>query len=219
MQSLLVVNPNRSVQVTEGIQRLLEPLDQQHEVHYFTGPASAPAEITDSVTSALSLEACWPELELEADKHPGILVCCYSKHPLVKKLAEAYPKKFVTGIFESSLVYSVSKFPSSFAILTSNESWVGILNQSVLEFFGSDIRYFKGTYSSSVNVLGLQDPVNFQIILDKISEILAEQPLVKLILLGCAGFSGLENRFSESFPDIEFVDSVKVGYKLTKAFM
>lgn len=232
MTSILVVNPNSSASVTESMKKLLAPLSQDStatsnvHVDYFTGPKEAPPEITNDATSQQSLEACLPHLRPLVPKYDGILVCCYSKHPLIAALNQEAKQskqsggKFITGIFESSIVYAVSKFPRQFFILTSNESWEPILNRSVKQYFGDvDIPFFNGTYSSKVNVLGLQKPENFEKIVKRVNDLLEKHPETEVILLGCAGFSGLEGKFKQHFPDIDFVDSVKIGYKLTNAFI
>lgn len=215
---ILVVNPNSSALVTSSIEKLLSRVATK-DTEYFTAPAEAPKEICDLATLNLSTKYCLPELEPRLKDYDGILVACYSNHPLIhalKDLQKTSPRKTaVSGLFNASLAYAVSHLPQKFAILTSNNEWEIILNDSVKLYFGGvDIPYFCGTYASNVNVLGLQNPENFEKIVLKVNQIIEDHPDVQNILLGCAGFSGLEGVLGARFPNLTFIDSVVTGYKL-----
>ncbi|KAB8073169.1 tubulin-domain-containing protein [Aspergillus leporis] len=136
--SILVINPNTSTHMTNALKPIVENLgfaDVQFD--YFTAPSneSVPLEDgsiidgvpsinsgEDSVTSALH---CRPFVEPLIPKYDGFLVACYSAHPLVGMLKEATLRfensalsegsseskakgKYVTGIFEASVLMSLS---------------------------------------------------------------------------------------------------------------
>ncbi|KAH3673333.1 hypothetical protein WICMUC_003793 [Wickerhamomyces mucosus] len=214
--NLLIINPNSSESVTTNLANLLtEP--EGIVFHYFTAPENAPKEIDGyEETVIASTEACIPSLERIKDQYDGFLVCCYSDHPLIYKLRNITSKP-VLGIFQASLVYSLSKSPSKFGILTSTTSWESILDKSVVDFFGGvKIPLFNGTIAANVNVLKLGDPKYYSL-LEERTKILVERGS-EIILLGCAGLSGLEPKLKKSFPGVQFIDTVKIGSELLVSF-
>ncbi|CDK29701.1 unnamed protein product [Kuraishia capsulata CBS 1993] len=68
------------------------------------------------------------------------------------------------------------------------------------------------TVAANVNVLELRDPAKFEGLKKKVQKLVDEG--AKIILLGCAGLSGLDVQFKDVFPGIKFVDSVAVGVEL-----
>ena len=72
-------------------------------------------------------------------KHPeaydGVLVACYSVHPLVQRLQAPA----VTGIFEASVLtaLSVSLETQSFGIVSTGKVWETALTEAVNGFLGS----------------------------------------------------------------------------------
>ncbi|KAL4895865.1 tubulin-domain-containing protein [Aspergillus ambiguus] len=149
--SILVINPNTSSHMTEGLKPILRGLEYTDiQFDYFTAPSTESVTLPDGRTihgiasinsgedSALSLLHCWPFLEPLIPKYDAFLVACYSAHPLVDMLKQGIAKleasgapperlsastskrKYVTGIFEASVVTSLSLI-SSFQ-LTSDRS-------------------------------------------------------------------------------------------------
>lgn len=227
---LLVVNPNSSKSMTDALKPLIKPIPS-FEIDYYTGPPSSPPEIDGYETSKQSTEACFPELKDKVADYDGILIACYSDHPLIYKLKEITSKP-ILGIFQSTILYSLTYTPTNkFAILTSNHEWEKILDLSLYEFFNG--RLDKGHYdddiksklpqfaiptlASNVNVLELKDPAKFKKLQGKVDHLVDQG--AKLILLGCAGLSGLDEKFGPLYPDIIFVDSVKVGIQLLVALV
>ncbi|GMM35386.1 Dcg1 protein [Saccharomycopsis crataegensis] len=205
MSKLLIVNPNSSQSMTEEIKTSLTPSVLKKpslSIEYFSAPPSAPSEIIDVVTSA---ESCREFAELN--------------QYIDRNIRLPNKKIVIQGIFDSSLIFAVSKFPREFLILTSNDDWVSILNESVQQYFGGvDIPFFKGTYSSGITPKRIHDKDNFVKLIDRIEKLIEQNPEVKVILLGCAGFSGMESRFAEYFTHVIFVDPVKTGFNLINAF-
>lgn len=236
MSKYLIVNPNSSVAVTEDMKQMLSPVIAEGDsVNFFTADpnSGAPTEITNYETSKQSHDASFNKLLKMCPKYDNVLICCYSLHPLVESLNRALKQKAsdtrssiskipaVVGIFESSLLYAVSRFPKNFIIFTSSSSWENILDNSVEKFFGGvKLPFFKGTFASNVNVTDLNNPENFKLLVNRLAIILQDQNQnnPEVVLLGCAGFSGLETKFKKAFPGLDFVDSVKIGYKVLEAF-
>ncbi|ODV61865.1 Dcg1p ASCRUDRAFT_75133 [Ascoidea rubescens DSM 1968] len=217
-RKILVVNPNSSVSMTDNLEKILvTPLG--YKLDYFTAPLSAPPEISDPITSELSCQVCLPVLIPLIPKYDGFLICCYSDHPLIAKLKSEFLKnsdysKIVLGIFQASLLFGVANSPKRFGILTSSNSWELILDNSTKKFFGDENQFpplFVGTIASNVNVLGLSDEKNFRKIVKK-SNYLINDKNAEIILLGCAGLSGLEHKLQSAVHNkARFIDSVKIG--------
>lgn len=208
--------------MTDALKPLI-PEIHGFSIDYYTGPPSSPPEIDGYETSRQSTEACFPELKELVDKYDGFLIACYSDHPLIYRL-KLICSKTVLGIFQSTVLYSLTYTPmNKFAILTSNHEWEKILDKSLYEFFNGKTdeeldfkshlpKFAIPTLASNVNVLELKDPAKFKKLQGKVDSLVEKG--AKLILLGCAGLSGLDEKFGPFYPEVIFVDSVKVGVQL-----
>lgn len=231
---LLIINPNSSVCMTDGMKANIDSIFFKGEDHdniditYFTGPKEAPPQI-DGVTSSIqSMNACLPILreitsQFYYDKFDGILVGCFSDHPLVHELTKLIVKSksdtIVYGLLDSSIYYCNMLNGQTFSIITSNKEWVPILNNSVEQNFLTEIvkreKLWRGTVSTDLQVLDLHSSENFQQITDIIRRENIERLNSKVVILGCAGFSGLQHRLSEEFDGkVTFVDSVTMGLNI-----
>ncbi|KAE8402599.1 tubulin-domain-containing protein [Aspergillus pseudonomiae] len=132
--SVLIINPNTSTHMTDALKPIVDNLgfaDVQFD--YLTAPNESvtleDGRVIDGVPSinsgedsATSALHCRPFVEPLIPKYDGFLVACYSAHPLVGMLKEAITKfessalsgdskpkrKYVTGIFEASVLMSLS---------------------------------------------------------------------------------------------------------------
>ncbi|GAA5909285.1 hypothetical protein JCM8208_005631 [Rhodotorula glutinis] len=153
---ILVVNPNTTRSMTEGVERALSSIIESSRFPrptFFTAPTGV-ASINDDEDCHHTADEVLPHL-LEtptssastsslslADAHSAILVACYSVHPLVPLLAAHYaaqtgPTRPVTGIFEASLVASLALLHTPndrFGIVTTGAVWDGILTRGVRDF-------------------------------------------------------------------------------------
>ncbi|GAQ10610.1 tubulin gamma chain [Aspergillus lentulus] len=177
--SVLIINPNTSTHMTNALKPILESLDYADiHFDYFTAPSSESVTLPDgriiigvpsinsgedSITSALH---CRPFVEPLVPRYDAFLVACYSAHPLVGMLKEAITeyeqtssrkdsaipecrKKYVTGIFEASVLTSLSLISSfhlmgdanfhkaqakdTFGIVTTGSIWRDELTRAVTE--------------------------------------------------------------------------------------
>lgn len=214
---LLIINPNSSKSVTDNLEFILTA-PPHTTLTFYTGPPNAPPEIIDYETSLSSANACFPELrDSYINKYDGFLVCCFSDHPLIYMLREITDKP-IFGIFQASLTYSLTQSPSKFGILTSTKSWESILDNSTDDFFGGyRCPLFQGTVASEVDVLKLSDPTYFSKLVEKAKVLSGRES--RIILLGCAGLSGLESKLEKEIPGVKFIDSVKIGVELLNALV
>ncbi|KAJ5097099.1 hypothetical protein N7456_007820 [Penicillium angulare] len=148
---VLVINPNTSTHMTDGLKPILDQLhysDVQFE--YFTAPNEPVtvngktyepiASINSGEESAQSALNCWSVLD-RISQFDAFLVACYSAHPLVgvlrqkiRELENVDPsprKKYVTGIFEASVTASLSLI-SAFDFVAQGE----LEKSQVKESFG-----------------------------------------------------------------------------------
>ncbi|KAI1336674.1 Asp/Glu/hydantoin racemase [Xylariaceae sp. FL0016] len=149
---ILILNPNSSQAMTDGMQAIINNIQVPYstEVHTYTAPPSSPASINDghdiqsSTTAVLSDPAIAKNPELPSI-YDGILVACFSVHPLVPKLQTLAPTSLkpgaapaVTGIFESSVLTALSLLGPSekWGIVTTGKFWEDHLSRGVAEFLG-----------------------------------------------------------------------------------
>ncbi|GAA5861857.1 hypothetical protein JCM3774_001329 [Rhodotorula dairenensis] len=151
---ILVVNPNTTKAMTDGLEVALEPIIASGRLHrptFFTAPTGI-ASINDDDDCHASAEAVWPSLVTSSSppdapslvsRHSAVLIACYSVHPLVQRLvADSYTERRmpVLGIFEASILASlaVCLMPKDrFGIVTTGAVWDPILSRGVADFLGA----------------------------------------------------------------------------------
>ncbi|KAL4750975.1 hypothetical protein BDW72DRAFT_203475 [Aspergillus terricola var. indicus] len=240
--SILVINPNTSTHMTSALVPILDNLGYTDvHFDYFTAPQSETVTLPDGRVihgipsinsgedSVLSALHCRPFVEPLVEKYDGFLVACYSAHPLVGMLREAIDKledaallelgptanikkKYVTGIFEGSIVTSLSLVSSfqltwdggfgksqakdTFGIVTTGSSWKVELINAVSDMLvnsgnhkGSSSR-FAGVETTGLTAVELHttppEEVRRRIIEATERLIKANSRPVSAICLGCA---------------------------------
>ncbi|KAK6462218.1 Asp/Glu/hydantoin racemase [Scheffersomyces coipomensis] len=225
---VLIINPNSSKKVTDNLTKILiEPLEVKFS--FYTAPTTAPAEITGESTSILSEQVVLPDLVSKGlvEQYDGFLICCYSDHPLIHSLGKVTDKP-ILGIMQATLLYSLSNpFITKSFILTSVNEWEPLLDQGIIDFVGNEnnqfpSKKFERTKGLDVSVLSLSNPEEYQKIYNRVDSILNDEYKdsgINCVLLGCAGMAGLDEKLTQSFKGIQFIDSVKVGVELLAALI
>ncbi|QWU89365.1 hypothetical protein CA3LBN_003688 [Candidozyma haemuli] len=190
MPSLLVINPNSSVSVSDNLRLTITPPPGTN-LEFYTAPPNAPKEISGTETSIQSEEAALPDI-LEKrllDSYDGFLVACYSDHPLVASLAQ-HTDKPVLGIMQATLLYSYAnaRVRRSF-VLTSTSGWLPLLDEAITKFAGSGefpFERFQKSRALDVSVLDLSDASEFSKITERVSAFLREYASdnIDCVLLG-----------------------------------
>ncbi|KKK22200.1 DCG1-like protein [Aspergillus rambellii] len=250
--SILVINPNTSTHMTDALVPIINNLGFT-DVHfdYFTAPQSESVTLPDgrvihgipsidsgedSVKSALH---CRPFVEPLVPKYDGFLVACYSAHPLVGMLRDAIEKfedtassepflahvkrKYVTGIFEGSVVASLSVISSfqlvidggfhksqakdTFGIVSTGSIWKPELSKAVADMLVNSGEHkdstsrFAGVETTGLTAVELHT-TSPEEVRKRISE--ATERLIKAtalpvsaICMGCAGMAGMEEAVRE----------------------
>ncbi|KAL4949986.1 tubulin-domain-containing protein [Aspergillus filifer] len=240
--SILVINPNTSTHMTGALVPILESLGYTDvHFDYFTAPQSEVVTLPDGRViqgipsinsgedSVLSALHCRPFVEPLVPKYDGFLVACYSAHPLVGMLREAIDKledaallelgptaniktKYVTGIFEGSIVTSLSLVSSfqltwdggfgksqakdTFGIVTTGSSWKTELSNAVSDMLvrsgdhrGSSSR-FAGVETTGLSAVELHTTPPEEVrrrIIEATERLIKATPRpVSAICMGCA---------------------------------
>ncbi|PTU23114.1 hypothetical protein P175DRAFT_0499668 [Aspergillus ochraceoroseus IBT 24754] len=250
--SILVINPNTSTHMTDALVPIINNLGFT-DVHfdYFTAPQSESVTLPDgrvihgipsidsgedSVKSALH---CRPFVEPLVPKYDGFLVACYSAHPLVGMLRDAIEKfedtassepflahvkrKYVTGIFEGSVVASLSVISSfqlaidggfhksqakdTFGIVSTGSIWKPELSKAVADMLVNSGEHkdstsrFAGVETTGLTAVELHTTSPEEVrkrISEATERLIKETALpVSAICMGCAGMAGMEEAVRE----------------------
>lgn len=86
---ILIINPNSSSVITDGLRASLTSVPPDVELSFYTGPTSSPSAITDITTAVLSASACWEDIQARdlLKSYDGFLVCCCELEILLPSLA------------------------------------------------------------------------------------------------------------------------------------
>ncbi|KAI0327950.1 hypothetical protein GY45DRAFT_1075315 [Cubamyces sp. BRFM 1775] len=218
---LLVINPNSSTSMTEGLVSALRDLEHPGLVlEYFNAPRFSPPSINDFTTSILSAAHTFnmlngPNLTATDDgSWDAYLVACFSDHPLVGMLRE-HTHKPVLGIFEASIMQALA-LGKPFGIVTTGKYWEEALTAGVRRIFGSaDLGgSFVGVQSTGMSAAELHE-VSQDVVADRIAVATSQTVArgARTVILGCAGMSGMEDaaRKGRSGVDIRIIDAARSG--------
>ncbi|KAF5392748.1 hypothetical protein D9757_000846 [Collybiopsis confluens] len=217
---LLIINPNSSDSVTDGLIQSLHP-PPQTKLSFYTAPSNAPPSINDLVTANLSATACFLDLQEKQflDQYDGFLVCCFSDHPLTHMLRETTSKPTI-GIFESAITQALL-LGSRFGIVTTGTGYKADINRGVQAFMGGNSQRFAGVLTTGLGVVELRtgDPQKIEKNMKECSGKMARE--ADVILLGCAAMTGMERLViqgaAEAIPEappIRVVDGAKAGVEM-----
>ncbi|KAI9664834.1 MAG: hypothetical protein M1821_006282 [Bathelium mastoideum] len=198
-RSILIINPNSTEGMTEALKPLVHGLSYNETEYAFFTPPSGPKSIDNEDDADESTKHCLPYLKPLLEQYHGFVVACYSFHPLVPALKEQdvirREKKVVTGIFESSIGFSLLAMEREkrFGIVTAGKSWEEVLTKAVSNFLGSGLQRFAGVESTGLKAVELHDAPAEEV---KTRMLQATKRLVKrenvgAICLGCAGMAGM----------------------------
>ncbi|KAF2126382.1 hypothetical protein P153DRAFT_369101 [Dothidotthia symphoricarpi CBS 119687] len=228
MRSVLIINPNSTESMTNGLKPLVTALKfSDTKYTYFTAP-SGPKSINNEDDAEESVTHCLPALRPLLDSHDAFLVACYSQHPLVPLLknerAVKSARKPVTGIFEASVGTSLQIIhpDEKFGIVSTGKVWEDILTNATIKFLGSGLERFAGVETTGLNATELHDAPAEEVSrkMKQAVQRLLRKGSVGAICLGCAGMAGMdvmvreacvEELGSEGGEAVRIVDGVVAG--------
>ncbi|OJD30694.1 hydantoin racemase [Diplodia corticola] len=215
-RSILIINPNSTVSMTDGLRPLVQTLGFHDSTTYtfFTGPPAAPPSINNERDAADSTTHCFPALRPLLAAHDAFLVACYSPHPLVAalkaELAALDSTKPVTGIFEASVATALqAAVPprGKFGIVSTGKVWEGILEGAVVEFLGlgsggggGGEGRFAGTETTGLMATELHEVEAGEVKrrMVEATRRLVGRGDVGAVCLGCAGMAGMNEMVREA---------------------
>ncbi|KAJ2895324.1 hydantoin racemase [Zalerion maritima] len=150
---ILLINPNSSSSMTDGIMKALESLNLPLHITItpFTAPSPAPSSINngDDISHSASVvlshltPAFFPSnsnsQSSDSNAYNAILIACFSIHPLVPSLSSSHPSIATTGIFEASILACLSLLSKDgkWGIVTTGPWWEDHLSAGVADFLGT----------------------------------------------------------------------------------
>lgn len=239
--SILIINPNSSSSMTDALRPLLQDLVQPGlKLDFYTAPPSAPKSINDAETSEASAKETLPDLAkfLESASAPGsqppysaYLVACYSAHPLTSILRALY-RRPVLNIFEASVIRARA-VGRPFGIVTTGKYWEEALSAAVPNIkttasgeYDNDVdatKNFIGVRSTGLSASELHSTAREEVdrrIIEASAGLVRDG--VQVILLGCAGMSGMEEAVVKGAQmegrEVQIVDGVHAGVELLAAW-
>lgn len=145
----------------------------------------------------------------------GVVVACFSAHPLVPMLRELTTIPIV-GIMEAGLLLG-SQLGGKLGIVTTNKRWEPLLEHEIHGELGLADRCRAGVISSGLTVLELESlpAQHVHNALVACAQRLVRDREADVILLGCAGMIGLDRAVREAVgEDITVLDPVRCGVEM-----
>ncbi|KAM0746365.1 hypothetical protein T439DRAFT_319029 [Meredithblackwellia eburnea MCA 4105] len=223
---ILVINPNSSKSITNGLQEALDPVCPPGvELSYYTAPAHAPPSINDFQTATLTAVACYQDI-LEkklTESYDGFLVCCFSDHPLQHLLREhlgPLSPRHCIGIFEAGITHALL-LNHRFGVVSTGTGTKPLLIKGVSAFLGGSASdRWAGCVTSGLGVVELRegDPVRIK---ERMQATAVE--VVKkgagVLIMGCAGMAGMEGVIKDGvraagLGEVRVVDGAKAGIEV-----
>lgn len=224
--SIFVINPNSSSIITEALSASLGPQTPPGcSTHFVTGPSTAPESIQDVPASIISAAETYRSLitsspNQDLSLHPAscFLVACFSDHPLVGMLRQKAPDKPAMHLLEAAIIHALLA-GGKFGVLTTGKSVVPDVEAGVRKVMGGNSDRYVGTHATGLGVVELQSGNREKV--EKVKE--GARELVRrradVIILGCAGMTGMEGLVREGCREegeegVAVVDGAKAGIQL-----
>jgi Asp/Glu/hydantoin racemase len=191
------------------------------ELTGYTAPYPAPTAIESSTDAIMSTEAVLRDLAKYAASNgetvqnfDGMIVACYSKHPLIDALRESYDVP-VIGIMEAS-IYTARMLGGRFGIVAtgSRSKW---MQDDAIAAYGMT-HFYVGSEATHLGVLELETRSREEV--GKRVQHAARVLVAKgadTILLGCAGMTEMVRAAKDAVRDedgrrtVNIIDGVEVG--------
>lgn len=236
--------------MTQSIDKIIADLQEEGTTSTIITTYTAPSGVTsinNEDDALISAEVVLQDLREEFNKYDGILVACYSAHPLVPVLQENLPPHIhVTGILEASISTALSLLPSrdiksdkglfqrKFGIVSTGTYWEKALSDAVQGYLDlSDVEAsgrFKGVQTTGLNADELHSAPP-DLVRRKMTEAttrLVWDREVKVVCLGCAGMAGLDSIVEETLiqelgeeaaKEVHVLDGIKAGIVVMEGLM
>jgi Asp/Glu/hydantoin racemase len=226
----LLINPNSTRSMTDAMLQSLRPnLPPNVELTGYTAPYPAPTAIESTTDAIMSTEAVLRDLAKHAASNgetvqnfDGMLVACFSKHPLIDALRESYDVPII-GIMEAA-IYVARMMGGRFGIVATGQR-SKIKQDDDVAAYGLS-HHFVGSEATHLGVLEL-DSRPKEDVAKRVAH--ASRALVMkgadTILLGCAGMTEMMRAAKDAVRDedgrrtVNVIDSVEAGIMVLEALI
>lgn len=227
---ILLINPNSTRSMTEAMLYSLRPnIPPNVELTGYTAPYPAPTAIESVTDGIMSTEAVLRDLAKHAatngetvQNFDGMIVACFSKHPLIDALRESYDVPIV-GIMEAS-VYVARMLGGRFGIVATAQR-SKIKQDDDIAAYGMT-HFYVGSEATHLGVLELESRPREEVA--KRVAHCARALVMKgadTILLGCAGMTDMIRAAKDAVRDedgrrtVNVIDSVEAGVEMMNALI
>lgn len=213
---LLVINPNTSKEMTERIRSTAEDAAGGMAEIEAVIPPAGPESIESQFEEIVSAYAVLEMLQSSVSEYDGIIVACYSHHPVTGALRELQEAP-VMGIMEAS-IYQALPLGHRYSIVTTAARWQPMLEEGV-RLLGLAERC-ASIRSSGLAVLDLERLPQAEIVsrLCEEARLAVIEDGAEVICLGCAGMAGLEESIRDAV-DVPVIDGVRAAVLNTIALV
>lgn len=205
-KSILVINPNTSIEMTEDIRKTVEKIKKKDIIVEVQSPDFGPTSLESYYDYALASFGSLRLLEKNKKKYEGILVACFGD-PGLYSLKEKMDIP-VLGIAESSIMLA-NLLGQKFAILVALNKAVALMGDMLQQYGMSG----KCAAIEALNISVEEVEKNKEESIKKLI-LIGEKVLEKgaeVIILGCAGMTGLKEEIEKELK-VPVLDPVEVGY-------
>jgi Asp/Glu/hydantoin racemase len=227
---VLLINPNSTRSMTEAMLHSLRPnVPPNVELTGYTAPYPAPTAIESTTDAIMSTEAVLRDLAKHAapngetvQNYDGMIVACFSRHPLIDALRESYDVP-VIGIMEAS-VYVARMLGGRFGIVATAQR-SRIKQDDDIAAYGMT-HFYVGSEATHLGVLELDSRPKEEVA--KRVAHCARALVMKgadTILLGCAGMTDMIRAAKDAVRDedgrrtVNVVDSVEAGVMMMNSLI
>ncbi|ETN36800.1 uncharacterized protein HMPREF1541_09078 [Cyphellophora europaea CBS 101466] len=227
---ILLINPNSTRSMTDACLASVRPnLPANVELTGYTAPYPAPTAIESATDAIMSTEAVLRDLAKYAapnnetvQNFDGMLVACYSAHPLIDALRESYDVP-VIGIMEASL-YVARMLGGRFGIVATGARSKFRQEDSVAAY--GLTHFYVGSEATGLGVLELESRDRSEVLkrVAHAARVLAAKG-ADTILLGCAGMTDMVRaakdgvREEDGTRKVNVVDGVEAGVQVLSALV
>jgi len=212
---LLVVNPNTSPEMTTAILETARSVAEDTVIDAVQpdhGPASVEGRFDEVVSAYWTLARVLPI----AEDYDGILIACYSAHPVIGALREAL-RKPVLGIMEASVLQALP-LGDQFSIVTTSARWRPLLLEGV-RLLGVE-RRCASVRSTGMTVLDLEAIAECDVV-ERIrveAKAAVEEDGAEVVCLGCAGMTNLREAVQRTI-SVPVLDGVQAGITMLRGLV
>ncbi|EPY51389.1 hydantoin racemase family protein [Schizosaccharomyces cryophilus OY26] len=212
MVRILIINPNSTGEMTNNVKKVLASCTPPNvELHFLTCPPEGPAAIESMYDGIISTSVVMKYLKCHPPQCDAFLIACYSDHPLVSALREAYRKPCL-GIMQASIFMALS-VGRKVAIVTTTNRYGPLLTAGVRAMGISD-SVFGGVVSTGLTPLELESKPHTEVdaLVQQSSRKATQEMGADVICLGCAGMAHMLDVVQQAVgPDIPVVEGAKAG--------